>query len=158
MNLYISAVSLLLRFLAASANDGQLASLGRAHAISIQLQKAMSVVNLKEFQSASTIAVLAGELTGYCLVSTYLDSSCSSFGKAVIFPLNACFFDGTSNYKVTATSTTITFAGFSDDACTSAVGAPVSQFYSSECSATKTNTLIQSSNQARTTKATISLR
>jgi hypothetical protein len=162
MNLYITTVSLLLLFLAASAQDGQLASLAHANAIPMQLQRAMSVVNLKEFQSASTIAVLGGELTGYGLYSLYLDSSCTTFVSASVYPLNACVLDtGTgirSNVKVTATSNTVTFATFSDDACTSALEAPKSISYTSECSAAKIKFLTQSSNQAPTTKATVSLR
>jgi hypothetical protein len=51
MFLYVSAVSLFLRFLTASAKGGLLAGLAHVDAISKQLERAASVVNLKEFES-----------------------------------------------------------------------------------------------------------
>jgi hypothetical protein len=162
MFLCVSAVSLLLNFLAATAERGQLASWTSIEAVSLQLQRDISVVNLKEFESASTIALQAGELTGYGILAAYLESSCTTFLTASIFPLNACVFyvglDSPTNVMVTATSTTYSFAEFSDDACTTAAGNPEVASYTSQCTANKSKFLYQSSNQPPTAKATTSVR
>jgi hypothetical protein len=88
MFLYVATASLFLRFLSASANGEQPPSVAHVDAISVQLESSMSVVNLKEFQSASTIALQTGELTGYGFFAKYLDSTCATIGYATTYPLN----------------------------------------------------------------------
>jgi hypothetical protein len=163
MFLYVATASLFLRFLSASANGEQPPSVAHVDAISVQLESSMSVVNLKEFQSASTIALQTGELTGYGFFAKYLDSSCATIGYATTYPLNTCLFyfaAGQANYeKVTATSTAYIFEQFSDSACTIAVGTAVPTTYTAaECSSDNEKLFVLSSISPPISKATVTLR
>jgi hypothetical protein len=163
MFLYFATAFLFLRFLSASANGEQPPSVAHVDAISVQLERSMSVVNLKEFQSASTIALQTGELTGYGFIATYLDSTCATIGYAISYPLNTCLFyitAGQEAYAVlTATSTAYVFERFSDSACTTAVGTAVPTPYTAaECSSAKEKFFVQSSISPPISKATATLR
>jgi hypothetical protein len=160
MFLRAAAASLFLRFLTASATGGQLASVAHVDAISMELDR-MSAVNLKDTESASHIALQAGELSGYAVFARYIDSECSALGSAVIYPLNTCYItiasSGVLNEKITATSTSYIATLYSDDTCTTVDGNPDEIPYTSECTAGK-KTLVQPSKQPPTTEATVSFR
>jgi hypothetical protein len=160
MILRVAAASLFLRSLTASATGGQLASVAHVDAISMELER-MSAVNLKDTESASHIALQAGELSGYAVFATYIDSECSALGYAVIYPLNTCFIaiarSGVLNGQITATSTSYIATLYSDDTCMTTDGSPVETPYTSECTAGEI-TLVQPSKQPPTTEPTVSFR
>jgi hypothetical protein len=163
MFLFFSTLCLFLRLVTASANDGQLASAAHVDANSVQLERAISVVNLRELTSASTTALQAGELTGYGFFARYLDSTCTTIGYAVAYPLNTCIFypfDGQAFFeKLTATSTAYLFELFTDSACTIAEETAVSTPYTAaECSSTNGKFFVQSSISPPISRATVTLR
>ena len=160
MFLRVAAASLFLRFLSASATGGQLASVAHVDAISMELER-MSAVNLRDTESASHIALQAGELSGYAVIATYIDSECSALGSALIYPLNTCFIaigkSGVLNVQITATSTSYIVTLYSDDKCMTTDGSPDETPYTSECT-TGEKTLVQPSKQPPTTEPTVSYR
>jgi hypothetical protein len=163
MFLYFSTISLLLRFGTASASGGQLASVAHVNAISVQEERALSVTNLNELESASTVALQAGELTGYGFFAEYLDSTCATIINTVAYPLNTCVFqvsdDQAPYIKLTATSTAYLYEQFSDSACTTAEGTAVPTPYTAaECSSTNEKFFVQSSMSPPISRATATLR
>lgn len=160
MFLFFSTFCLFLRLVTASANEGQLASAAHVDPNSVQLERAMSVVNLQEFTSASTTALQAGELTGYGFFARYLDSSCATIGYAFAYPLNTCLSDGQASFqKLTATSTAYLYELFSDSACTTAKEtAEPTPYIAAECSSTNRKFFVQSSPSPPISKATVTLR
>jgi hypothetical protein len=104
----------------------------------------------------------SGALTGYGFYAGYLESSCSTFLFAAIYPLNTCLTFRSDNtvidVKVTATSSAYFIQQYSDSTCTVTVGTAASMRYTTECSSTKEKFFVQSSMQPPVSEATVTIR